>query len=1129
LISKNTEKTAAIVIAAVLFLTGQFLFIVKGSVLSGTVLMVLAGITALLYFAGIYDKTKVFVIRFLEELKNQKIAQKDTPVAAGEKKGNAQKQEKKANPAAVKPVAVQSRFSISFSKNWLLGIVGILFIAAQFFFFKQRFVPAIGMLAVDVIILMYFVLNKSGKVGIDIEFEKKSQVLLLLAGIMVITAGWFLLTNRLNQVQNIGVIVTTIGLLLAFFGLPENKMAHEAADAHSEILFVDTKILNNYFVKAGLIIACIAFIWAGNKLMPNNEIGIFSMAFFAAGIAAFFFAMPIINFKEIKYDNAVVNILKLLAVLAAVWLAYSGQKYFTMNRIGDAILRYLAAAAVFITMFPVSSVKDKEEPVPLKFEYAFVIGLTLMALFLRLYQIDSRPYGIENDEAGGMVSVVKNFWVGQHPIYANIWELFYKVFGINRIGLRMSGIVLGTISVPVMYFAIRTVLNVRTAMFASVLFAFLRWNLHYGRSGHGTILAILATTLAVYFIFKAINKRDKFTYFMAGMMSGLCWYGVLTGWFVVLAPLVFIVFESFTKKEYFKRNLIGVLAFLIGFWIFGSQHIKNYFISSKTYFSRISEVSVFSQDPNAPAKNPAIGIVENTQRVLLMFNHQGDSRQRNSGGMPYEPTVDFVTAMLFGVGFLYCIYYSKYYAFFILVMIFFSQAAGSIFAIEAPSAMRAVGTMIPVIFFAAVIFNIILRAFNGVFKGKIFRQAVFPLIMLIVLFPIVKENYKQYFQRWIGGMDELSTSTGTYAQKLGESYRINLYTGLYYPGHPPFRIFRWDYKIDSSKDPVDNEVKLTLIDDENYAIFFHYDVWHTENLWKEMYPEAKFDSISHPGFGKMFDVLMIQNEEIKKMRGLKGTIAGRAVVNAVPGAGDAKPAPYTISLEGKVMVPYYGAAVFGNTGNARVNYAVDGIALKERESIRLAKGMHNIRINVSVQSAADTIFPVMYLSRYVGNSKTGAEMFPLNEKYLYTLKNNGLRAVYYSGDKWNTPVNFEEITPVPFYIRGGQSNAVKLSGYFNAAVSASYKFNVTNNGFAAVIIDGVKYWDNVAGSKVNTEIFRPGMVKIDTFSLSGGRHKIEIYTLNSSQFSMKLSVNGAEARDFGFGELEPDYSRITYN
>nr|HPI04643.1 hypothetical protein [Candidatus Goldiibacteriota bacterium] len=72
MISKNTEKTAAIVIAAVLFLTGQFLFIVKGSVLSGTVLMVLAGITALLYFAGIYDKTKVFVIRFLEELKNQK-------------------------------------------------------------------------------------------------------------------------------------------------------------------------------------------------------------------------------------------------------------------------------------------------------------------------------------------------------------------------------------------------------------------------------------------------------------------------------------------------------------------------------------------------------------------------------------------------------------------------------------------------------------------------------------------------------------------------------------------------------------------------------------------------------------------------------------------------------------------------------------------------------------------------------------------------------------------------------------------------------------------------------------------------------------------------------------------------
>ena len=258
---------------------------------------------------------------------------------------------------------------------------------------------------------------------------------------------------------------------------------------------------------------------------------------------------------------------------------------------------------------------------------------------------------------------------------------------------------------------------------------------------------------------------------------------------------------------------------MLGFWLFASQHIKNYFISTNTYFSRISEVSVFSQDPNAPVKNPAIGIIENTQRVLLMFNHHGDSRQRNSGANPYEPAVDFVTAMLFGLGFFYCIYYSKFNAFFILVMLFFSQAAGSIFAIEAPSAMRAVGTMIPMMFFVSVVFDKVWYAFSNVFKGGIRDRLVFPLLILCFLAPIIKDNYNQYFNRWVGGMDELSTATGTYAQKLGKDYRVFLYTGLYYPGHPPFRIQRWDDKVDASIEPADNDVVLAKVENENCDIF----------------------------------------------------------------------------------------------------------------------------------------------------------------------------------------------------------------------------------------------------------------------------------------------------------------------
>ncbi|PKL92489.1 MAG: hypothetical protein CVV21_01665 [Candidatus Goldiibacteriota bacterium HGW-Goldbacteria-1] len=1138
--SKKAEMYLFIVIAAVLFAVGQVMFIVNSAFVTGGIFMGLAILVAILYFSGVYEKLKVssvgLFVKLRESIKQQQLNPGVLPRDNAVKKSsvNITPQKKEIIAKAGNPVPKDNQqkqvFKIAFSRNWLLAAAGLCFAGAQVFLMMQKYVPAAALLGAALVILLYFVINKNSVIGLDLEFENTTKILFALSGFILLVAGWVLLINRGNMIQNIGVGVTTVGIFLLFWGLPENKMAYEDREGGQEILFTGNRFLDNIWVKLALLGIMVLALIVGNKIAFHTSLGLYSMVFYAAAIASFFFAMPLIPYKEVINDNKFMNYLKVVAVIAAVFLAYLGQKQFLAEKVNDAVIYYIIAAAVLITFFPVSLKTGDKQPFSLKTEYIFVIGVTLLALFLRVYELDKRPFGLENDESGGMISVVKNFWVGQHPIYAYIWELCYNVFGLTRVGLRMYGVLLGTLSIPIMYFAVRSIFNVRTAMFASVLFAFLRWNLHYGRSGHGTVMAIVAITLAVFFIFKAIQKRDKFTYFMAGAMSGLCWYGILTGWFVVLAPLLYFVFESFSKKNYFKRNMVGLLVFMLGFWLFASQHIKNYFISTNTYFSRISEVSVFSQDPNAPVKNPAIGIIENTQRVLLMFNHHGDSRQRNSGGNPYEPAVDFVTAMLFGLGFFYCIYYSKFNAFFILVMLFFSQAAGSIFAIEAPSAMRAVGTMIPMIFFASVVFDKVWYAFSNVFKGKFRDVIVFPLLLACFLVPIIIANYNQYFKRWVGGMDELSTATGTYAQKLGKDYRVFLYTGLYYPGHPPFRIQRWDYKVDASIEPADNDSVLAKVDSENYAIFFHYDVWQTEDIWKQMYPNAAFDTFSHPGFGKMFDVLMIQNADIAAMRGLSGRVAGNSVNNALPvfNAEDNGKVPYNITLEGKVLIPYYADCYFGNTGTAKVSYTIDGISVNDsNQKIRLAKGFHNIRITGSRKSVSDTLYPVMSLFRVVGNSRGGREIYTLNERYLYSIKDNGLRAVFYAGEKWEGAVNNEVITPAALFARA--NDAVKLSGYLNVPDGAEYKFIPSNNGFLAIVVDGRQYWDNMAGSIIKEAIYKPGMKKVSTFRLESGKHKIEVYTLGASFLSLRLSVNGGEERGFNFGELEPDYSRISYN
>lgn len=1147
------EKTAVLSAAAILFIISQYCILFVSDYAAGIIFFALSGAAAHLFFSGNYEKIRNLLLEKIkrDSEKKQVIVplENNKQPGAGMSALNAVKQNEKAQDV-VPPAGAGAADAVTASpflnfdfyiyKKWFLFLAALFFVAAQPVLILQKLMPAIALLFAAGAAVIYYLTIKEEKIQISFGVKQIGTVFLGAAGIALVILGWIQLLSKTHLTQNIGAFVTAAGLLILYFVLPQNRMALEENRNESEVLFLNNRFFDNIFVKIALIITIIISLKAGNHIIKSPELNMFSMIFFGIAIAAFFFAMPLIKPREDLHQNPWLNILRLIMVLAAFYFAYNGQKLFASNQVNKAVVQFLIAAGLLILFFPVAIRAagriEENDKIPLPFEIIFVLSITAGAFFLRIHEIDIRPFGIENDEAGGVVSIVKNFWVGQHPIYAYIQEFFYGVFGVNRIGIRASGIAIGTLTVPAMYFAIRAMFGPRTAVFAAVAFAFLRWNLHYGRSGHGTVMMIIAETLAVYFILKSIQKRDKFNYFMAGLSSGLCWYGVLTGWFVVLAPLAYMFFESFSKKQYFRRNFVGILVFLLGFWIFGSHHIKNYFLSSKVYFSRISEVSVFSKDPNAPVMNPAKGIIDNTKRVLLMFNHHGDSRQRNSGGQPYDPTIDFTSAIFFGMGFLYCVYFSKYYLGFIIVMLFFSQAAGSIFAIEAPSAMRAVGTMIPVVFFMAMGFDILRRSFTNVFNGKKTAWLVYLLLLGVCLTPIIKENYSQYFKRWVGGMDELSTAAGMYSEKLGKDYRIFLYTGLYYPGHPPYRIFRWDYKVDSSGNFTDTIHVLTKVENENYAIFAHYDVWDTMGYWETQFPNIKKDTYSHEGFGKMFDVYTISNEEIARVRGLKAVYSygniRKEAENQIPGF-DNRPfssSSFSAEWSGLIYIPYYCAVVFENRGNVAASLEIGGNRVEKGSEVRLAKGLHNIKIKAVKRQETDKLKIQMRAHRLQGGVRGHPEVIQLTNQNLYSMPNYGMHVYYYSGTNWDmSPIEDEEIKPAVFYTQRPVNNAptARFSGYLDVPETGVYEFGVNGNGLIAVVVGGRQYWDN-QGNEMRENYFRlKGFEPVKKFKLEKGRVKLDVYTKNSSMLSLKWKNNpAADFEVLPVNLLTPD-NRIT--
>lgn len=1019
----------------------------------------------------------------------------------------------------------------------ILIVLSILFIfIAQYFVFENKFNLFFIFVILSIILSTYYFIIKDNFLILKLNFEKGIKLLSFLSGFILLIIGWIFLIKNNIRMQEIGVGITTVGVILAFLGLPENEARKYTDTPINEFIF-NSGFFNNYFVKIFLILMMFVFFKIGNLFISSNDNSLVSIFMYLIAFIFLFFALPFNN-NSLNLNSKLTNIIRLIFVLISFYIAYKAQILFTKNNVLNAVKLYFISAFILVLAIPVNIPKNaNENNIPKFIEFIFLLFILFVAIYFRFYEIDVRPLGFENDEAGGFLdnylAVKKNIVnhaVGNRGLQFNITDFFIYIFkGWNRTIIKLPSLVVGTIFIFVIYFFIRRTISVESAMFVTIIAAVLRWHVHYSRSAHPMHFAVLAFAAALFFIYLAITKKDKLSFFLSGLFSGFSWHFVLTAWISAVPFFVYFFIKIITEKNFFNKNFNGIIAFFLGFWIFTSMIIHNYFISNRIYFARIQEVSVFSKDPNAP-KNPGKGIIENTKNVLLMFNHMGDSRQRNSGGQPYEPTIDFTSAIFFGIGFIYCMYYSKYFLYFIIVMLFFSQAAGSIFSIEAPSAMRAIGTMTSMIFFIAVTFNILWISFKNVLPKKISNYIILPVLLFVPLFFIVKDNYNQYFKRWIGGLDELSTVAGMYAKELGENYRINLCTSTYYPGHPPFKIYKMDEKAHSSNCPINIIHYMTLINNENYAVFFHYDTNEYLSYWLRKFPEAKYNEITHShfnkklkegeGFGKFFDSVEISNEQIKNIQNLKGIYKNKSGIFAIiekdlpelTNKFDDK-LPYEVNWDGQIFIPFYGDVSFNKTGAADVKLFINDIKIEFNNFYRISRGIHNVKI-IAVKNQLSNNFNLNFK---IKEAKRFNIIFSdnLTRGYFYhkNFMSEGLLGKYYTSFVWDDDtIESEEINPYIYFHSGhiASYNSFKWSGYINITENNYYNFSANASGYLRYVIDNKYYFEMGAlgDNKKAIDYFAGKNLQYagDFVYLTKGLHKIEVYGIKTNAIKLYMKT-----------------------
>lgn len=478
-----------------------------------------------------------------------------------------------------------------------------------------------------------------------------------------------------------------------------------------------------------------------------------------------FFGQGLIFNRSVNYSDIInpmfgaINNLTFYAKPVAQFLINTKSK---INNIGLSLILFIVGSIIFIIADLVSNKFYKKEKLSIKIEIFALIIFILLGSFFRLYNINEMPAGCFSDEAQNgneAINIIKgNVIEGTSlPVYLErdsshnpayyiyILAVFIKFFGIGPTQIRVATAIFGILTIPVIYFLIRSIFGARTAIFAALLFASLRWNVNFSRIAFHAAFAVFIITLATYFLWRIYKGRKWSDFVLFGATTALTQYTYLPARLYIVILFIFFIYILIKDFSFYRNNLKKLtFAILVGFIVFLPlltfivQYPKKFWTSrQETLILNPQKVQEFYHGQY----KGVIDVLSNNIKVtMLMFNNLGDPNARHN--YPQYPMFDFVTGILAVLGFGYALF--NIYKLWALISIsgFFIFMLGGFLTIEAPQGLRTILTMPYIfIFISAVIFKFLQFAEQ---KGN--QQFVLFFLILISVFATI-ENYDIYFNK----------------------------------------------------------------------------------------------------------------------------------------------------------------------------------------------------------------------------------------------------------------------------------------------------------------------------------------------------------------------------------------------
>jgi 4-amino-4-deoxy-L-arabinose transferase-like glycosyltransferase len=465
----------------------------------------------------------------------------------------------------------------------------------------------------------------------------------------------------------------------------------------------------------------------------------------------------------------------------------------TLSQAGAAIALYAMAVVLFVWGVgrEEKGSADKSEPYTPR-EIFLLVLIMALGFALQGYRVALIPPGFHGDEAesglqalkllhGEVPSLISVGWY-HLPMMSFAWHaVSMRIFGETIYGLRMSSVIVGTLTLISFYFLVRLLFDKKIALVAALLLAVAHPFIALSRLGINYTQTTLFEVTTFYFLFRGLRTRRWWDFVLSGLFMGAGLYLYYASRLVPLIVAGFLVYAAITRRGFVRTHWQGVVILSCAAIVIFAP-MAAYFVRHPWHFmSRTNHVFVLAEqgwvDTPYPRSNAASTLLSQAARVLPLFNYGGDV----SGQYGYRgPMLDFFTSILFVLGLGYStVHIDRPRHFFLLLWFWATLIAGGILTLPAPFVPRLVG-MLPVLFtFASVAIVRTMRLFGKRCAEVRGSRAALAALLIVAFAGVAYLNYDTYFNRYLHtvqgwAMREPATAIARYLNSLGGDYEVYL-------------------------------------------------------------------------------------------------------------------------------------------------------------------------------------------------------------------------------------------------------------------------------------------------------------------------------------------------------------------